>query len=143
MNHLERWTVNESLLQSYRSIFISSQSFLLTAGAVFSGKQPEYLTYATVTLGLIMIWLIWFPVVRARLKIVDYHKYASALRPRALREICSEHEYVQNASKRKHANQILGIANNWRATRIKMDVMLPILFTALWILLAAGEFQQQ
>jgi hypothetical protein len=142
MNHLDRWTVNESLLQSYRSIFISSQSFLLTAGAVFSGKQPEYLTYATTTLGLLMIWFIWFPVVRARLKIVDYHKYASGLRPRALREICSEQEYVLNAVKRKDANQRLGITNNWRATRIKMDVMLPLLFTVLWIILATGEILQ-
>lgn len=138
MHHLERWSANEALLQSYRSIFISSQSFLLTAGAVLTGKSPTLL-FVVAGAALVMIWLVWFPVVRAPLRIVDYHKYAAALASEALANLCSEHQYVHDPSSRIKANALLGIATNWRATRVKMDILLPILFSALWVALVAHE----
>jgi len=38
MTDMEKWSINESLLQSYRSIFISSQSFPLAVGVPCSPK---------------------------------------------------------------------------------------------------------
>jgi hypothetical protein len=135
MNHTDRWAVNESLLQSYRSIFVSSQSFLLAAGAVLTDKEP-WLLYSAAAIALVMIWLVWFPVVRSRLYIVDYHKYLALLPGAQLQPPCTEFEYVHDASKRIQANSSFGLSSNWRATRIKMDVVLPIMFSSLWLLLA-------
>jgi len=138
MNYIERWTINESLLQSYRSIFISSHSFLLTAGAVLSGKSHLLLyTIAMVAIGI--IWIVWFPVVRARLLVVDYYKYGATLNSQDEKLLCSEHEYVHSDKKRNAANTLFGLKSNWRTTRVKMDIVLPVLFTALWVALMAHE----
>ncbi len=41
---MTRWSVNESLLQSHRSIFISSQTFLIAVGAILLEiDKPEWL----------------------------------------------------------------------------------------------------
>lgn len=138
MSHIDRWTVNESLLQSYRSIFISSQSFLLTAGAVFTGKSPAIL-YAVAFTSLAIIWIVWFPVVRARLYIVDYYKYAATLSSENASHLCSEQDYVRNADHRANANRLFSLKSNWRTTRIKMDIVLPVLFTALWLMIVVHE----
>lgn len=39
MQDPQLWSINESLLQSYRSIFISSQSFLLAVGGIVVDKS--------------------------------------------------------------------------------------------------------
>ena len=47
MDSLDRWAINETLLQSYRATFISSQSFLLAVGATFAGKNAVLLYVAS------------------------------------------------------------------------------------------------
>lgn len=138
MSHLERWTVNESLLQSYRSIFVSSQSFLLAVGAILPSKSP-WLLYSVSALAVGMIWAVWFPVVRSRFLIVDYHKYMFSLAESKAPQVCSEHDYVHDAGRRDELNALFGIETNWRPTRIKMDVVLPVVFTVMWALLVAHE----
>lgn len=138
MNHLERWTANESLLQSYRSIFISSQSFFLTAGAVLIEKSP-FLVFSVAAMALVMIWFIWLPVVKARFLIVDYHKYLSMKAQLELPGVCSERDYVHDEAKRQAFNNTFGIDTNWRATRIKLDLALPILFTVFWVVLVIHQ----
>src|SRR5512139_2571148 len=98
----DRYSANESLLQSYRSIFISSQSFLLAVGAIVSGKSP-WVLYITTVLSLGMIWLLWFPVVRARHKIVDFHKFRTRLSADDQKQLCSEKEYVHDRKLRAKA----------------------------------------
>ena len=138
MADLEKWSINESLLQSYRSIFISSQSFLLAVGAIASGKSTMVLV-ATATISLLMIWAIWFPVVRARHRIVDYHKYGALLSDAKRSELCSEKEYVHNKELRKKANEAFGIGGNWRPTRLKVDLLTPLSFSLIWVVLILYE----
>ena len=133
-----RWSINESLLQSYRSIFISSQSFLLAVGAIVSGKN-EAVLFVTAAASLVMIWLIWFPVVRARHKIVDYYKYSVTLSEPDRSQLCTEHQYVHNRELRKRANALFQIDTNWRPTRVKIDLMIPVAFSLIWIVLVAYE----
>lgn len=138
MDMLNRWTVNESLLQSYRSTFISSQSFLLAVGAIVVGKSAA-LAYLTALVGLVVIWFIWFPVVRARHKIVDYYKYSAILSPESLFELCTEDQYMRSEAHYRKANTILGISTHWRETRVKIDVILPLLFSVIWVALVAHQ----
>jgi hypothetical protein len=110
----------------------------LTAGAVFTGKSATLL-FVVALMALAMIWIVWFPVVRARIYIVDYYKYAATLSPENASRLCSEHDYVLKANLRANANILFGITSNWRTTRIKMDIVLPLLFTALWLVLVVHE----
>lgn len=134
----DRWSINESLLQSYRSIFISSQSFLLAVGAIVSGKNAAVL-FITAVVSLAMIWLIWFPVVTSRHKIVDYYKFVARLSETDKLRLCSEHEYVHNRALRSSANKLFGIDTNWRPTRMKIDLLIPVSFTLIWIVLIVYE----
>ena len=138
MADLDKWSINESLLQSYRSIFISSQSFLLAVGAIVSGKDINVLL-ATASISLLMIWAIWFPVVRARHRIVDYYKYSASLEEPQKSKLCSEKEYVHNCKLRKKANEVFGIKTNWRPTRVKLDLLTPLLFSEVWLVLVLYE----
>ena len=139
MSDFEKYQTNEDLLQSYRSIFISSESFLLAVGAIFLEKNLIMLLI-TVVIGLVMIWFLWFPIVRARHLIVDYYKYQAKL-TLSSKNICSVDEYVdkKNRELRKQTNKMLGINTNWRKTRKKIDLYLPILFSIVWVSLAVVE----
>ena len=134
MNNIAKWNVNESLLQSYRSIFISSQAFMIAVGALLIG-QPDYIFNTITTISLIMIWYIWLPVVRSRHLIVDYYKFLSSIEEPVKDNICSEQEYVKNSILRSDANNKFGIKSNWRPTRLKIDLLLPVLYSAIWIFL--------
>lgn len=134
MADLDRWSINESLLQSYRSLFISSQSFLLAVGAIMVGKDRVIL-WCVGGFGLVMIWLMWFPAVRARHRIVDYYKFAAALAPDQRAGLCSEGTYVNDRAARRAANALFGIDTNWRQTRLKLDLLTPVMFTAVWLVL--------
>jgi hypothetical protein len=131
MADMDRWSINESLLQSYRSIFISSQSFLLAVGAIVSGKSDVVL-YATAAISLIMIWAIWFPVVRSRHLIVDYYKFG-------MMDFCGEDDYVNKSDVRNNANKQFKIETNWRKTRKKLDLYTPILVSLVWVVLVIYE----
>lgn len=141
MADLDKWSINETLLQSYRSIFISSQSFMLAVGAIISGKSI-YVFMSIFFAGLVMIWFIWFPCVRARHRTVDYHKFGGTLDDSKLSELCSEKEYVHNAELRKKANILFGIETNWRPTRRKVDFLMPVIFSFIWFVLLVYEISQ-
>ena len=139
------WSINESLLQSYRSIFIASQSFLIAVGAILWGNKdfPFFLFFLITVLALIIIWCLWFRVVLCRHKIVDYYKFqlgSKASKQKALKAFaeCSEDEYIKKALKRKKINKLLG-KKNWRRTRVKMDLLLPGIFTSIWLILIISK----
>jgi hypothetical protein len=98
------------------------------------------LVYVTAGIGFLVIWFIWFPVVRSRHRIVDYHKYSASLSPELVGQLCSEHDYVHDSALRANANRLLGVAKNWRETRLKMDVALPVLFSAIWLAFVVHEY---
>lgn len=134
----DKWSINETLLQSYRSIFISSQTFLLTVGAIVSSKSHAVL-YVVSVIGLIMIWGIWFRTVRARHLIVDYHKYGSELPAPEQAKLCTAEEYVKNIELRNKANVLFGLKTNWRETRINLDLLMPLLLSCVWVVLIIFE----
>jgi hypothetical protein len=131
---LTRWSVNENLLQWYRSIFIASQSFLLVVGTLFLEKS-RLICLVISGISIFIILIIWVPVVRSRHKIVDYYKGALEIDEKSRKQLCTWKEYVECRGKRGEANKIFQIKTNWRKTRWKMDLLMPILFTLIWGLL--------
>jgi hypothetical protein len=130
------WTLNETLLQSYRSIFVSSESFLLAVGAIVAGESFEVVV-AVAALALLLTWAIWFPVVTSRHRIVDYYKCTRDWDDEQRAAICEVELYVRCRKLRREANDLFKIRSNWRETRIKLDFITPVLFSAIWVILVA------
>lgn len=138
--NVDKWTLNESLLQSYRGIFIGSQSFLLAVGAMFA--QTPKLNWALVGLALLsvyVIWRMWFPIVPSRARIVDYYKFKSDSAYDSAFEGITEDDYVRNDDVRESVNSEI-CKNNWRETRRKVDIGLPVIFTIIWTMLIYSYF---
>ena len=137
-----KWEVNENLLQFYRSIFISSQSILIAVGAILFNKQFPPLAFKIIALlAVFTIWYLWFPVVRARHLTVDYYKFQLSNNNKIFKK-CKESEYLKDRQKRKKINFELE-KTNWRLTRLKMDLFLPIIFTIIWIILFTTAYSKQ
>jgi len=131
------YPVNESLLQSYRRIFISSESFMLSVGFLqFNYKISPVLFYTIILLNLIIILFGWVDIVRARAKLVDYYKYKLNLS-------CDDSDkFLKNHKYRREVYDSLGVPKGkkhrkgpWRETRIKIDLILPVLYIAVWWLI--------
>ncbi len=154
----EAWSVYEANVQAYRSNFLSSQSLLLAAGAIMYDKNVHiFCTIAAVA--IFQMWYIWFRVIVSRVFIVDYHKFSlgkffdengNLVEGGTTTLPLNEKVYASNRAIRKkvnssisrtgkikdHAHTYNGHFTNIRLTRLKLDVLLPISLTAIWIVFA-------
>lgn len=148
-----KWEVYEANVQAYRSSMIASQSFLLAAGT-FSIDRTV-LGCTCVGIALFQLWFIWFRVIRARTIISDFYKFNLSSKfckdgERISSEfnkcnnilVLDEDTYVKNRQIRKKVNSKLAdemnkpkLKHNMRYSRIKIDLILPISFTILWIII--------
>jgi hypothetical protein len=144
------YPINESLLQSYRRIFISTESFLLGV-AVFASDKKLLVFIPIVAAGLIIIFLGWLDclgvagrlrikwcgVIIARARIVDYYKYEmnkeSNVRPNIDLDRYVHDRKYRNAT--NHENKKLRKKGNWRDSRKIVDRCIPVIFSLVWILL--------
>jgi hypothetical protein len=150
MDTENRWAVNEDLANSYRELSVSSQSFLLAVGAILLSENNFWLVLIISVVALVIIWWLFFRIIYVRSIITDYYKYemsnlfgasGDAIAPgdKALRE----NDYVRNAKLRRKVNGLMPtVSSKWdrdtpfgnlRATRFKLDVALPALFTLIWL----------
>jgi len=143
-----KWEVYESNVQQYRALGATVQSFFLAVGSLIATSSRDGLSAALVMslvaiVGIFHLYYIWYLSLRARHKIVDYYKFqihkglddASIA---ALEAECSEHDDVNNAEKRKQANaNFFGEPNLpvFRTTRMKFDIVVPLMYSAIWVVL--------
>ena len=139
-----RWSTYEANVQAYRSNMIASQSFLLAVGAILFEKNNILLAICVV-IALLQLWYIWYRIIRIRTIIVDYYKFNLLNRfdddgnKAANCELpLKERTYVKNKKVRRKVNNQLAIENpklkhNMRLTRIKVDLILPISFSVIWL----------
>jgi hypothetical protein len=132
LNHELQWSVYEANVQSYRNTFNASQSMLLAFGALLYEKNIYLFSLIAVT-AVILIWFVWFRVITKRTLIVDYHKIFIDPKYDIPPKDIGEKEYVDNKTARKEFNAIAGMKTNWRLTRIKMEVVLPVVYSLMWI----------
>ncbi len=147
---MENWNTYDASVQSYRMILISSQSILLAVGAIIT-DQNTVLMAAIAIIALFQIWFIGFRVIRCRTIIVDYHKYKMSeifnnngeLLADSPAEPLAENTYLKIRKVRKDVNKLMSEHKSWgrkckfrnmRLTRIKLDVLLPLSFTFIWII---------
>ena len=143
----QKWAVYESNIQQYRVLSATVQSFLLVVGAVLyaSPSVSSKVLIAVLILGLLHIFYVRVPVVYHRLKIADYYLGQLPLsesRQTELAEFCSEHRYVTNTAARLAVREdYFGgrdgeIPETIRATRFKVDVLVPGAYVIIWLSMA-------
>lgn len=145
-----QWQVNEGLLQQYRSLGMTVQSFLLTVGtivATLSAVDPvSHLAFALIfALSKLHLWVIWYPIVRARALISDYHKhrYIADLSEERLRDLdafCPQQRFIDDAARRSAVwRDYFGVASGTprQPTRRKLDVWVPMIYGTVWFCLLA------
>jgi hypothetical protein len=143
-----QWQVNESLLQSYRGLAMTAQSFLLAVGAIVAtarigGPVPAMAFAVIAAAGLLHLWWIWVPVVRARALIVDYYKFQvepdlGEDRLAELARRCPPDRFVAAARLRAEIRVAFfgqPPSGPGRLTRAKLDLIVPGLYTAVWLAL--------
>jgi len=99
-------------------------------------------------MSLVQIWWIWFRVVYSRAMIVDFYKYNMERRfdshgnevennkhGNYISELC----YVRNRNIRLKINKKLNICT-LRATRFKIDLILPLIFSLLWGMMVFSNY---
>ncbi|MBN8291941.1 hypothetical protein JI664_08205 [Rhodobacter sp. NTK016B] len=143
-----QWQVNEGLLQQYRALGMTVQSFLLTVGALVATLgQPTLvsdLAFGVIfVLSKVHLWVIWYPITRARALISDYHKhrYISDLsedRLSALAAFCPQQRFIDDRARRAEVwRDYFGIEGGTprQPTRRKLDLWVPLIYGAVWICL--------
>lgn len=148
----EQWSVYESNVQAYRGLAMSAQSLFLAVGAILLDETLPLI--AVMVLAMTATWWVFFPVIFARTAIVDFHKFDLGRRfdraghvredPAApgLREV--EYAKVTNRALRGRVYAEVTRGNRvrygadapafrtLRQTRLKLDLVMPCLFTAAW-----------
>lgn len=151
-----KWSTYEAHIQSYRANMIASQSFLLAAG-IFS-VDKVVLSCTCAAIAIFQLWFIWFRVIRARTIIADFYKFSLGCRfdncgcivnksTEQCENLLDEDMYLKNSALRKKVNKALAeyegkpkLKYNMRRTRVKIDLILPISFTILWVILCLYSF---
>lgn len=89
----------------------------------------------------IIIWYLWFSVVTARHRVIDYYKFQLDESIACKFTSCAEDEYVKNKDGKRNAINHAIRKRNWRATRIKIDLLLPIMFSIIWLALVWARYK--
>lgn len=157
MDYIEReyaeWALYDSITQSYRSNMLATQAILMAVTAIFYEKSC-LLVVMICCFGLFNQWFIWYPVIRARVLISDYHKFNAKFnfsknvdikgneRKSPNQEELTEQEYVSKRNVRRNANAVIvkrtgnkKFKTNWRPTRRKLDILLPLSFSIIWVVI--------
>lgn len=150
----KKWSVYESNLQSYRSCFLSSQSIMLAVGAIVMGKS-KLITIGISIIAILQMIIIWIPVIYYRALLVDFHKFnfgklfderGDLVKKFVDKKMLTEHIYCHNSVIRKKVNWLYSDKycegrqfKNWRHTRVKIDIGLPVSMIIIWVIYVIYE----
>ncbi len=140
------WQVEDGLLQQYRAISLSVQSFIIVVAALIAENFSKYPDLQRVfvfifALGLFHIFFIWHPIVRYRGRIVNYHKQIifgdySAEQIEDINRIAKAELYANNFYARLDLScKYAGFKDENGVTRLKMDFYVPAIYIFIWICL--------
>jgi hypothetical protein len=158
----DQWTTYEGNVQAYRGLALSAQGLFLAVGAILLGTESLVPLVAVLCLSMLATWWVFFPVIFARTAIVDFHKFhlgrrfdrsgnpATAATTDFLRE--KEYARVTDRDLRRKVYDALteeerrepGVAapafRTMRQTRLKLDLVMPAMFTVTWVIFVAYAF---
>lgn len=164
-----QWAVYDANVQAYRGLSVTTQSLLLAVGAIVLDDGDSLILLGLLFLvAMTVSWYVFFPPIFARTAIVDFHKYrlgerfsdkGGPLDSSEDTEPLREKRYAE-VSLRGHQlrRRIYGALTEeirdaygpdaapfrtLRPTRLKFDLVLPLLISLMWIgFLIAGIHYQ-
>jgi hypothetical protein len=160
-NNQTKWSTNENLCNSYRGLSVSSNSFLLAVGAILVSNNLHWgLMLGLFALAMTCMWYIFFRIIYIRNIITDYYKFELVLYFNNNGEKLfrndnqlQESTYVRKRGIRKKVNNLITKGNipswdynekfgNLRTTRLKLDLILPALYSVIWVIIVSYSFIQ-
>jgi len=136
------WDIQDSLLQAYRTIFITSQSVLFSISVFISTSIKPYYIFFVFPMGLYLLWLMYkltrkrgFGVWFCQLQILKIEKNSFYFTGKFLTEF---KKFMQLSNKKKAIilkNDKIGKGLISDRTRKSMDFEISGIFLALWIAL--------
>lgn len=149
---LSLWSIQESLLQAYRSIFITAESIIFAIAAAIASTEPSPALMLTF-LGYFLLWM-WHRVCANRAIDVSFTQWLLA-RAEEGADVSAPLASLKNFQ----AGQVITVADRSVSRKIKatagtntndpsfvsmtrsptrrwMEVYLPLLFAALWLFVA-------
>lgn len=127
--------MQESLLQSYRGMFLATHAILLSVAAFTSKGSPFLLHLALGGLAIFLISYCWIPIAYHRGLAVSYMQWLLMNPARIgdnpfeqLKRFQKDDEYYRRISADGGFRNLKG-----GPTRLKMDWIVPFLFLALWV----------
>ena len=138
----ELWSIQESLLQSYRSIFITVESAIIAVTTfLLSSYAPNiYVVAPIIFLGFILI-PIWIGVCNARARAVAFLHWLIQ-RHESGEYISNPYSHFRQFQTNRMYKDINVVRNkdfislSDSTTRKRMDLQLPIIFAVIWGLLS-------
>lgn len=155
---LSLWSIQESLLQTYRSIFITAESVIFAIAAAITGTTPWSALILTF-LGYFLLWM-WHRVCANRALDVSFTQWlldraergANVSAPLACLKSFQDGQTITidgrsvcrhpNNSTKEHVNDDPFISMGKSRTRVWMERYLPLLFAVLWVIVAWLAVQQ-
>ncbi len=137
---LNHWQIQENLLQTYRVLFVTSQTLVFSVASItVSQNKPDKITFfVLLCLGLYLLTL-WYKICRSRGFDVSYCQ-------KILLDIENniEHEtFMTNFKKwqKKKRDEKVQILSQYETlpespTRRNMEFKLPFIFALLWLILS-------
>jgi len=144
----EAWSIYENNVQSYRGLAVSAQSIYLAIGAILVTVDSLIPLTIVFVAAMITTWYIFFPAIFSRCAIVDYHKFrlpdtftkdGEWRSEKSGDDRLDEKDYARttNFSLRQRVYKNLSRDSyrfrTLRTTRLKLDVLLPAVFSATWL----------
>jgi hypothetical protein len=143
---LSHWSIQESLLQSYRGLFISSQSIIFSVAALIvtaEAKTPEngiinIASFLTLLVIGILLLKYWVDICRARELDVSYCQLAilkiEKENETQVVNFMTEFKIWQTLPEIKKKEILSNTQLSESQTRKRLSRHLPILFLGLWVI---------
>ncbi len=133
---LNHWQIQESLLQSYRRLFLTSETIIFSVASIIAAEsQPNKLVFLILLiLGSVLLYF-WFQIGKARGLDVSYFQMLllRAEKGEEIKDLLTNFKKWQFLDK-KEKNKILAKFKLEKSrTRTTMEIYVPSLFIILWL----------
>lgn len=141
VNFGDLWRIQESLLQAYRAIFVTFESVIIAVEAfLLSSNQPPILIGIPVMLLGLGLIPIWMGVCNARANAVVFIHWLIQKHESGEYVIKPYSHFRQFQKNRMYKDQNVVEDENYinlskSKTRNRMDVVVPLMFASMWVLL--------
>ena len=137
------WQIQDALLQSYRSLFLTSQSIIFSIASIIATNAHPNATvfFILLLLGMTLLYY-WFQIVNARGWDVSYFQMLilKLETGEAIENPMLNFKEWQTKSKQQKISILKEFKLDKSKTRTTLGVILPALFVFLWLFLSVMIF---